>query len=401
MISLGDEYLCYSESNTGQYAPMICSQKLDGTLSFRDMTKDDLPRIIDNETLPGGWLFRKTMNAAGTWIKRFTVIRGPLLFLFHNPQNNKPTAVIPLDNCKIFVPDNLEKTFDVQRNFRANDGYEFDIRHTSRPTIRLYALSELERSEWVGIMMRRASFPFNQGVITTLTKLLPARNNITMTDVKLTGSNLSNVLPTSQGDYRPDGQDNTVNNLMSHASYPASPSPTPAFLTNTVYQQPPQPSEQSSYAMHQMRQPPMPPHSSTGATIGRAPSPNSSMSSLRHSHTTTPQKDSNIAFLPPPPGALTDLDATVQSIIGDWNDTIQYTKQMQLQQRLGNASYSGGSGGGGGPGSITGSSTIRSTPSKFNKNELDDKFNHIQHHLQQGLQKQQQAREREQTYKAK
>jgi hypothetical protein len=189
MVSIvGEEYLCYCESNTGQYSPLISISKYDGTLGFRDMIKDDLTRIVDPEIFPGGWLFRRTMSSTGSWVKRFTILRGNFLFLFHNPQNEKPIGIIPLEGCKLIVPENEEKSFEEGRSFKANDGYEFDIRHGSRPTVRLYALSALERSEWVTVCKRRVDIPIvDCGNNSDLIKLLPPKTNITITTTKLSG----------------------------------------------------------------------------------------------------------------------------------------------------------------------------------------------------------------------
>lgn len=193
LTAVGEEYLCYSESNTGQYSPIIGIARYDGTLSFRDLVKDDLTRISDPEIYPGGWLFRKTMSSTGSWIKRFTILRGNYLFLFHNPQNEKPIGIIPLEGCKLIPPENDEKTFDEQRSFKANDGYEFDIRHSSRPTVRLYALSALERSEWIAACRKRCDVILGSYTDTAadLTRLLPAKSNITVTSTKLSGISLA------------------------------------------------------------------------------------------------------------------------------------------------------------------------------------------------------------------
>jgi hypothetical protein len=198
LTAVGEEYLCYSESNTGQYSPLIGIARYDGTLGFRDFIKDDLTRISDPEIFPGGWLFRKSISSsAGSWIKRFTILRGNCLFLFHNPQNEKPIGIIPLEGTKIVCPENDEKTFDEAaaiRSFKANDGYEFDIRHASRPTVRLYALSSLERSEWITVCQKRTEVIYganNAETAQDLARLLPSKSNISVTGTKLAGVSLA------------------------------------------------------------------------------------------------------------------------------------------------------------------------------------------------------------------
>lgn len=186
MSSVGEEFIAYSETNQGQYNPLIAIAKYDGTLTYRDVTKDDLARLLDNEIVQGCWIFRKTMNATGSWVKRFAVLRGKFIFFFHSPQNNNPIAMLPLEQCKVILPENNAKSFDENISFRANDGYEFELQHTTRPTIRLYVLSDLERVEWTNSIRHR--------VISTLydcndnyhvLKLLPPTSSIHITASKL------------------------------------------------------------------------------------------------------------------------------------------------------------------------------------------------------------------------
>jgi hypothetical protein len=217
LTAVGEEYLCYSENNTGQYSPLIGIARYDGSLGFRDLVKDDLTRILDPEIFQGGWLFRKSMTSTGSWIKRFTILRGNYLFLFHNPQNEKPIGIIPLEGCKIISPENDEKTFDEQRSFKANDGYEFDIRHNSRPTVRLYALSSLERAEWISVIKSRVSMEIGarSSAANDLSKLLPQKSNITITATKLSGVSLApSHQPEAQQSY--NNNDNNTKKLYSN-----------------------------------------------------------------------------------------------------------------------------------------------------------------------------------------
>jgi len=150
MLSVvGEEFIAYSESVKGQYAPLVAIQKYDGTIMFREVIKEDLLRISDELVVPGGWVFRKSQSTSSSWVKRFALIRGGFLFFFHSPQNEKPIAVVPLEDCVVNAPEGHHKTFDEMRTYKANEGFEFELRHQSRPTVRLYTTSELERTEWM------------------------------------------------------------------------------------------------------------------------------------------------------------------------------------------------------------------------------------------------------------
>ncbi|RYY70587.1 hypothetical protein EON63_22440, partial [archaeon] len=177
---VGEEFLCYGESSTsGHYTPLIGILKYDSSVSFRDVVKEDLARITDDTVFPGSWLFRQTVISTGSWVKRFCILRGDFIFLFHSPTNAKPISLIPLLGAKIVVPDIGDKTFDEQRHFKANEGYEFDIRHTTRPTVRLYCLSHEEREDWVKECKKRVYatnnlFDSNE----KLSSALPEHSNI-------------------------------------------------------------------------------------------------------------------------------------------------------------------------------------------------------------------------------
>lgn len=187
----GEEYVCYGENASGQFTPLIGVVKYDGSFSFREMTKDDLDRIPDDTILPGCWLFRKTMSSQGAWTKRFALLRGGFIFLFHSPHNDKPLAVIPLDKCRILMPDRQEKSFD---NSLHSDGFEFDIRHKSRPTVRCYALSELERQELVRASSARCDLPSNIAdmlQVQSLLRNMPLSSTIRVSNTRLTGINFA------------------------------------------------------------------------------------------------------------------------------------------------------------------------------------------------------------------
>lgn len=196
--SIGEEFVSYNESTTikGQYSPLIATSKYDGSYTFREIVKGDLVKIPDDNSPPGGWLFRKSQNTSSSWVKRFGFLRGDFLFLFHSPQNEKPIALIPLDDCDIVLPENNERCFDSTKPFHVNDGYEFDIKHYNRPTIRLQALSDQERKEWFIYILEHIN-------ITKLKKksgnwrnshlVYNERGNITITGTKLINSEAKNI----------------------------------------------------------------------------------------------------------------------------------------------------------------------------------------------------------------
>lgn len=191
MVSLiGEEYVSFSESIKGQYSPLVAISKYDGTVAYREMLRDDILRIEDSSPVPGGYLFRKAQNASTTWVKRFAVVRADLMFFFHSPQNEKPIALLPLNECKIVTPDNNVKSFEEQRVFRANEGFEFDIVHNSRPTVRVYALTESERTEWIRICRNRSSL--SDGLQQKKFALQSGANsNVFVTSTRLTGFSMA------------------------------------------------------------------------------------------------------------------------------------------------------------------------------------------------------------------
>jgi hypothetical protein len=198
MLSVvGEEYIAYSESVKGQYTPMVAIHKYDGTVSFREIVKEDLLRIKDDQVLPGGWVFRKSQNTASSWVKRFALIRGDFMFFFHSPQNEKPIAVVPLDGCTVVSPDQGHKTFDEMRTYKANEGYEFDIRHNSRSTVRLYTTAEPERADWmITVRAKAESASIRKAIEGDTAQNIPknTNSNIIITSTKLTGLSL---LPTT------------------------------------------------------------------------------------------------------------------------------------------------------------------------------------------------------------
>ena len=111
-------------------------------------------------------------------MKRFGLIRNEFLFFFHNPSNDKPIGLIPLKGTQVYTPPNGDNSFETTRqgynatqgthslthtlarslahsfthsltHSLTHPGFEFEVSHSERDTLRLYALSEEERVEWV------------------------------------------------------------------------------------------------------------------------------------------------------------------------------------------------------------------------------------------------------------
>jgi hypothetical protein len=69
------------------------------------MSKDDIARIPD--TYGGefsGWLYKNSQTMKSSWSRRYIVIKGSYIFFFHNPQNDRPIGIIPLENCDLTCP---------------------------------------------------------------------------------------------------------------------------------------------------------------------------------------------------------------------------------------------------------------------------------------------------------
>jgi hypothetical protein len=187
-MSSGEEYLAFSESQPAQYAPLVAVAKMDGSLSMREVTRNDISRISDTATQPGLWLFRKSMQSADTWAKRFAVIRGSFIFLFHSPQSDKPLALVPLDDVTVALPTNEDKTFDESRYYRANVNFELEVRHRQRPTTRLAVSSALERQELAVVLRARATYHLTELTSSVhLHKRMSQTANVHLTNTKLIG----------------------------------------------------------------------------------------------------------------------------------------------------------------------------------------------------------------------
>lgn len=112
--------------------------------------------------------------------------------------------MIPLSHCEIVVPENNGKSFGdalTRRVFKANDGYEFEIKTKSSVeanekqfSVRLYALSDGERDEWVSACEDRIREIDESGTPVLgqgASQLLPHERgkigNVTITTTKLAG----------------------------------------------------------------------------------------------------------------------------------------------------------------------------------------------------------------------
>lgn len=143
------EYVAYYESSAGQYLPIVAIFRSDGNKDFREMTKEDISQILDPSEMFAGWLYKNSQSLKESWTKRFMILRGSYLFFFHNPQNERPIGVIPLENCDIICPHGNAPSFTDNSILRKTNGFEFAIRHNSRKEFVLYAQTDSERNEWL------------------------------------------------------------------------------------------------------------------------------------------------------------------------------------------------------------------------------------------------------------
>lgn len=158
-----DEFLSYTEVGNGVLfsKPLVAICKYDGDLLYREMLREDLIRVHDDFSVPGGWIFMKDTPSDTKWNRKFVCLRGNFMFIFLSPNTEQPMAVIPLLNVDIVSPDDNAKLFEDKRVFKANDGFEFEIRSyspsplNSFTSIRFYTLSEQERSNWIDACIQR------------------------------------------------------------------------------------------------------------------------------------------------------------------------------------------------------------------------------------------------------
>lgn len=218
-MSFQDEFLAYNrDSSTGALTPLVAVLRLDGNFSYRDIVREDLLRIVDEHSIPGGWLFKRNPGSVSSWIRRFALLRGSYMFLFHSPMNEKPICVIPLQGIDVIAPSDGEKTFDDQRGSKPVDGFEWEFhRNDSSSNTRFYSLSEEERDQWIEATAERSrrvddipeSFLQISGKSQTI-----FRNNLTITSSRLEG-------PSFTGAREGQGEWSRQNSITNNPFYPS------------------------------------------------------------------------------------------------------------------------------------------------------------------------------------
>lgn len=177
-----EEFIAYSPTKDGLYAPLVASVSSSGS-EYRQLMRLDVQRILDPKQIPGGWLFKQANNGSSV-VRRFTIIRGGFLFFFHSPLNDRPVSMYPLLGCNVSLPSNGS-----YEEKESSNGYGFDITHPDRETLSLYAVSEVERDEWVNVCTNRIAF--SQEISSN--NITEASSNITITASKLKPSEVSSV----------------------------------------------------------------------------------------------------------------------------------------------------------------------------------------------------------------
>lgn len=120
--------------------------------------------------------------------------------MFHSPTHDKPLSLIPLAGCSIAVPALQSARFEELllsgNSFRANQGFEFDIRHVSRPTIRFCATSLAERDYWVGLLNSAANTDSTDPTARNRQPPFSSANTV-ITGIKLVGLSLQSAVSTT------------------------------------------------------------------------------------------------------------------------------------------------------------------------------------------------------------
>jgi hypothetical protein len=216
MTAIGQEFVSFSLGSNGQYSPSIACCLYNGKTTYRNMTRDDISNIYDDNSIPGGWIFKKGTGIS-SWARRFALLRNEFMFMFHSPLNEKPFSVIPLSGCNIVKPDDNAATFEIKTNKKSMEsgGFEFEIRHPLRGIARLYALSEQERDEWIEACSKRTGDA--DGPVTILKN---SGSNISVSSIKLSGF----IMDIS-------------NNTLPDSTYPISPPPSAIQVSANVNNQ--------------------------------------------------------------------------------------------------------------------------------------------------------------------
>jgi len=219
------EFVSFTENSNGQYIPLVTVCKNDNIVSYRDLMREDIMRMFDDEKTAAGWMFCKSQNTTESWIKRFALLRADFLFFFHAPQNEKPIFLIPLNDCKILFPENNGKSFEKHRSIKTNEGFEFDITHSSRSTVRLCTLTEYERNEWIEVFINRINSPLNPLYSSYVHKLNNDKNsNIVITSTMLLNTANNFLSPeTNKTATHIDAHESLIENKYSNPFLPPLP----------------------------------------------------------------------------------------------------------------------------------------------------------------------------------
>ena len=184
-----EEFVAYSEVANDTLVPLVATLSADrSTVQYRDLVKNDVMHIIDDEHADhpdgdehpmladplGGWLFKNSGINKTSFHRRYALLKGGFIFFFHGPTNDKPVACIPLIGCKMKMPDEGAKTFEKSKiETRADvSGFEFEILSVTRNPVRMHCATEEERILWVEHCEERIehSKSISNGGIQTLPK---------------------------------------------------------------------------------------------------------------------------------------------------------------------------------------------------------------------------------------
>jgi hypothetical protein len=242
MAQLVDEYLAYvADVSSGYNIPIVAVVRVDGPITYRDFLREDLSRIPDVFSIPGGWFFKRNANSTNSWTRRFGLLRGKYMFLFHSPLNEKPIAVISLVNTVVNVPADGGKSFNAKAAL-ANEGYEWEIQSVinENEVAHIYSLSAGERDQWVAACEERSHrMEDGKPIQVLLGHKIPTRqgSNVTISATKLEGQSPAAAVMASS-------QDMSYYNY-SNPYYPPPPPP-PAGDDDASYQDEPYYSNQGS-----------------------------------------------------------------------------------------------------------------------------------------------------------
>jgi hypothetical protein len=132
------------------FIPVVVTVKSSGEVDQRDLVYTDLKYIQrEDDPVKGSWIMRANANAT-SWTRRYALVRGKFLFYFVTASSfgsSKPEGVLPLENTEVQVPANNAMTFERRNVHQHNSGYEFDIAHPTRGTMRFASPTDDGREE--------------------------------------------------------------------------------------------------------------------------------------------------------------------------------------------------------------------------------------------------------------